>query len=427
MCTFMNIFLLTSRNNLRPLLVMFFFFISQYFGFSPAVQISSDFYPGTTPDPPREYEKSALVFICAVVLFLSIGYFSVRKRGSQQKLLPYGDKIQQVSTGIPKFEILVTLIAVNIFYITFVGAEYFFTSFYELGLALESKFKTRIFIAIARSLGTLPLATCLALILSRASMKDLSKPYRACVYISFITLFVSCNPVSSYRVMVGMVWGSLILAKALKISQNCFSSVFKLYIIAMFYLFPLADYFRNRKRDFGNPISIQSLTNGDFDSYAQLLNSFAFISEKGIGWGAHIVSLPLFWVPRSFWPEKPLDSAILIADFRGYTFDNLSMPVMAELMLDFGLIGAGMIFILVGKYLFKIDAYFASSEMAPPKVPIIALFLIPYSLMLFRGSLLQAVSPIAIVFLATRVLNFRILSLDLFDKTLQNRKRKDSQ
>ena len=404
MCTFMNIFLLTSRKNLRPLLVMFFFFISQYFGFSPAVQISSGFYPGTTPDPPIEYEKSALMFICAVVLFLSIGYFSVHKIGSQQKLLPRSTKIQEISTGIPKFEVLVVLLAINISYIVFVGAENFFTSFYELGLVLESKFKTRVFIAIARSLGTLPLATCLALILSRVSMKELSKPYRAFFCISFLTLFVSCNPVSSYRVMVGMVWGSLFLAKALKVSQNRFSIVFKLYIVALFYLFPLADYFRNTKRDLGNPISRESLTNGDFDSYAQLLNTFAFVSEKGIGWGANIVSLPLFWVPRSLWPEKPLDSAVQIASFRGYNFDNLSMPVMAELMLDFGLIGAGLVFLILGMYLSKRDLSFAFKSKSVNQIQVFSLFLIPYSLMLFRGSLLQAVSPIAVVLVASRIL-----------------------
>lgn len=403
-CTFTNIFLLTSRNSLRPLLIMFLFFISQYFGFSPAVQISSGFYPGTTPDPPREYEKSALMFICATVLFLSIGYFSEHKRDSQQKFFSSSTEIQENPTSIPKFEVLVILLAINMAYIAFVGAENFFTSFYELGLALESKFNTRIFIAIARSLGTLPLATCLALILSRVSMKDLSKPYRLCVYISFITLFVSCNPVSSYRVMVGMVWGSLILAKALKVSQNRFSNVFKLYIIALFYLFPLADYFRNTRRDFGNPISRESLTNGDFDSFAQLLNTFAFISEKGIGWGVHIVSLPLFWVPRSLWPEKPVDSAVLIANFRGYTFNNLSMPVMAELMLDFGVIGAGLVFLMLGMYLSRGDLSFVYSSKPMAQIQVSSLFLIPYSLMLFRGSLLQAVSPIAVVLVASKIL-----------------------
>ena len=196
---------------------MFFFFISQYFGFSPAVQISSGLYPGTTPDPPREYEKSALVFIFFIVLFLSIGYFSEHKRDSQQKVLSRRTKIQEISTGIPKFEVLVILLLINMAYIAFVGAENFFTSSYELGLALESKFKTRIFIAIARSVGTLPLATCLALIWNRVSMKDLSRPYRFCLYFSFVTLFISCSPVSSYRVMVGMVWGSLVLLRHCKL------------------------------------------------------------------------------------------------------------------------------------------------------------------------------------------------------------------
>ncbi len=421
----LNVYLLT-RTNLRPILSMFLFFISQYFGFAPAVQISSNKYPGTTPDPPIEYEGIALIYIFIILIFVLIGYTFKNSQkvfeGSCTEIPEQNFK----SIRVPRFEILFLLVLLNVLYIAVIGLSNFFTSYYELGLVMEAKFQTRIFIAIVRALGTLPLAVCLAMIVNRALLKQLPLNYRFLFFSGCTTLLISCNPISSYRVMVGLVWGTIILSKSLQKSRKTFNLSYRAYVIALIYLFPIADYFRNAKRDFANPISRDSLTRGDFDSYVQLLNSFAFIMEKGIGWGIHAISLPLFWVPRSFWPSKPVDSAILIADFRGYSFNNLSMPLMGESLLDFGLLGSGLFFVVIGRYFFRIDRYFASNAIAQSKVQIFTLFLIPYSLMLFRGSLLQAVSPIAVVFVATRVLNYGVFNMNVFLSAPGSQKKKSA-
>jgi hypothetical protein len=197
--------------------------------------------------------------------------------------------------------------------------------------------------------------------------------------------------------MFGVVWASMVFAILYRNSAERFYLGLRLYILSLLFIFPIADYFRNRVRDFSNPVSLESLTHGDFDSFAQLLNTFAYVSEKGYGWGIHIISLPLFWVPRSIWASKPPDSALLIADFRGYDFNNISMPIPAELLLDFGIIGACLLFLGLGAMMAYADKYFINWESGNRSFILYGIYLIPYSLMLFRGSLLQAVSPIAVI------------------------------
>ena len=389
--------ILLIKNYPRPILLMFCFFMSQYFGMAPAVQSAHLTFPGTTPSPPVEFANSALVYILILTLFSLFGYRASTHFTAKSLVRSKHDFRELSQSNIPRAEYLLAIILLNMLYIFYVGFSSFFSSYFELGQSLESRFHTRIFIAMARSLGTFPLATLLTLIFFKVPYRELTQKYRILMFAGCVSLFISCNPISSYRVMFGVVWASMVFAILYRNSAERFYLGLRLYILSLLFIFPIADYFRNRVRDFSNPVSLESLTHGDFDSFAQLLNTFAYVSEKGYGWGIHIISLPLFWVPRSIWASKPPDSALLIADFRGYDFNNISMPIPAELLLDFGIIGACLLFLGLGAMMAYADKYFINWESGNRSFILYGIYLIPYSLMLFRGSLLQAVSPIAVI------------------------------
>ena len=395
--------ILLTKNYSRPILLMFCFFMSQYFGLAPAVQFAYLIFPGTTPSPPVEFANTALIYILILTFFTLVGYVISSHFTSKTLFRSSNHFRESHQSKIPSAVYLLAVILLNVLYVFYVGFSSFFSSYFELGQSLESRFHTRILIAIARSLGTFPLATLLTMIFFKASLRDLTRTYRILLFCGCISLFISCNPISSYRVMVGVVWASLFFAILLKNSPQRFYLGLRLYILSLLLIFPIADYFRSSVRDFANPVSLESLTHGDFDSFAQLLNTFAYVSEKGYGWGVHIVSLPLFWVPRTIWASKPSDSALLIADFRGYSFNNISMPIPAELLLDFGVIGSCFLFFGLGAVMAHLDKFFNNWETENPSFILYGIYLIPYSLMLFRGSLLQAVSPIAVIVFCLKI------------------------
>ncbi len=63
----------------------------------------------------------------------------------------------------------------------------------------------------------------------------------------------------------------------------------------------------------------------------------------------------LFWMPRSVWPDKPLDTGVMLAEYKEYGFTNLSSPLWGEFFIDFGWVGlvAGML--LVGYWARRLD------------------------------------------------------------------------
>ena len=81
------------------------------------------------------------------------------------------------------------------------------------------------------------------------------------------------------------------------------------------------------------------LVSTEFDAFQQSMNSVAYVESNGYNYGSQLLAAPLFWVPRSFFPDKPESSGANVADFMGYIYLNLALPLYAEFYLAFGLPG----------------------------------------------------------------------------------------
>ncbi|AXY53827.1 hypothetical protein YT1_4436 [Rhodococcus ruber] len=83
----------------------------------------------------------------------------------------------------------------------------------------------------------------------------------------------------------------------------------------------------------------------DYDGYQQLINSIYFVDESGHTFGKYVLSAGLFFIPRALWAGKANPASIDVADARGYSFQNLSLPIWSEFYIDFGIVGviAGLI------------------------------------------------------------------------------------
>lgn len=129
---------------------------------------------------------------------------------------------------------------------------------------------------------------------------------------------------------------------------------------------------------------------GDFDALSMIVRCFDYVEHYGYSYGAQLVGVPLFWVPRAIFPSKPIPSGELIAIGQYADFTNLSFPLISEFYLNFGIFGvcAGAIFTsLICRYL---DRKYVVCSTIENRIPILSL-VYPFSLMLFffilRGSL----------------------------------------
>jgi hypothetical protein len=127
---------------------------------------------------------------------------------------------------------------------------------------------------------------------------------------------------------------------------------------------------------------------GDYDAFGQLMNTLEFIDIDGISFLKQFTGSVFFFIPRSFWNSKPVDSGVLIADFNGLAFQNLSCPWIAEAILNFGILGFFVVSIFMSLWLKRLDPKSESNY-------VLSAFVSSMLFILLRGSLLQATGKLA--------------------------------
>jgi hypothetical protein len=79
---------------------------------------------------------------------------------------------------------------------------------------------------------------------------------------------------------------------------------------------------------------VQDFVTMDYDAFQMLCYTIDVVDKNGIVWGKNIIGAGLFFIPREWWPGKPLASSLEIAQnviqYRFSGTDNLSTPLIAE-------------------------------------------------------------------------------------------------
>lgn len=93
-----------------------------------------------------------------------------------------------------------------------------------------------------------------------------------------------------------------------------------------------------------------TLLSKDYDAFQMSCYTMLTVDSAGISWGSNILGAALFFVPRSWWPEKPPPTSWVTYDMASHSTElgtnNLSTPLMAEGYYAFGWIGALVISLL---------------------------------------------------------------------------------
>ncbi len=185
----------------------------------------------------------------------------------------------------------------------------------------------------------------------------------ACFIVSIFCLVICLFPTTIARYHVAVIYGglALICLKWLRTGSNfllCFT-------IGVLFIFPLIEIFRRTSPSEADLIdSFQNIignfyhgyTSAHYDAYSMFCSVIEYIRHHGTTHGMQLLGTLLFFIPRSLWPGKPVGSGYMVSTQLGYSFHNVSCPLVAEFMVNFGYPGAILGAILIGRIIKKGDA-----------------------------------------------------------------------
>ncbi len=377
-----------------PALFEFFFwlFVYIFFGLAATVQIRSGDISSTTPGMSPSVEFPTALFIAASLVAFELGRLLVRRRpvrSDKDRMVPRG--INPVASWI----LLVVGLLFMAYFVSKLGLSSFFQSRDTREAARSDTFSDPSTAAVIGALSWIPLLVACGAFTwrRRARMANgMSRKFGLIALGAALCVLVVVNPISGARFTSGTVLFALIsytgvFFRTVRRVRLALSGL----IFAFLFLFPIADAFR------GTTVSvsrggffIEYAGNPDYDSFWQIANAVSYVQQRGITWGGQFLGVLFFWVPRSIWANKPTDTGILLANFRGYTVTNLSAPVWAEAVVNGGRVFAVLVLAALGYLLVRLDRQLSVSLLAGGTGAIAGAIFPAYMIILLRGSMLQA-------------------------------------
>jgi hypothetical protein len=374
-------------------------FVYGFLGIAPMVQLRMRAEIGTTPGFVDQYATTTVLVVLVGFAAICVGSFlgAIKAPDAAARVRP----TQHIRAGRVH---LVTLFAfvISAYYLSKVGLSALATPRLafnaHLGEVIPDVTTAALIVGFANMSMLVALISQIALYRQRRRAGE--KAPVLLLLITGLALLYLVNPISSARYSVGTVYLAILAAIGIWGTLRRYRTVALSTLGALFFLFPIASTFRyslDSAIKFENPLD--SLLSGDFDSFDQINNTVYFVASRGITWGDQLLGVIFFWVPRSLWEDKAIDTGVFIAQFRGYSFKNLSAPLWAELFINGGwpLLIIGML--LVGFLARRWDARL-NAQILVSGTPTLLGCVVPfYLLIVLRGSLLQAMASLAVVLL----------------------------
>jgi hypothetical protein len=365
----------------------FWVFTYSFLGLAPLVQMRTGRTPPTSPRLDEPLNSATMVVIIAGILAFMVGLSVTLPGRHRLPTISVGNRVNLTRT----VTLAVFALTLEGIFIAAIGIGTFFSNRYALFDSFASVFADEgigVFAAIF-AMGSL-VVSFIALVKYLIQTRSRQPPLIVLTVLVGIALVITINPLTNGRIAV---WTA---AMAIATAFGLFATAKRLRIVAILWLaffivvYPLSQALRSPDRHFDLTSTVDSLVSEDFDALAEINNTLLYVSRFGATDGRQALGVALFWVPRKIWPEKPNDTAIVIAESRGYDFKNLSAPLWSELYVN-----GGWLLLLVGMFGIGIvvrsqDDRFEETLRRARAPSILACILPFYFTILLRGSLLQA-------------------------------------
>ncbi len=392
----------------RPLLFDFFFHMFTYvfMGLAPTVQIRSGLLSTTTQGISGDFDvPTAWLVVIGVASYEAGRLVHILREQSgvgwrPRRLRKPPRPVLDARVNTARSLILVALgVLFSGYFVSKVGIGSLFgsrDSAFAIRSAIWPDPSTR---AIVYSLAIYPLLVGIGAIaqVRRGFNHALSSWYSIVIIAAMAVLLVVVNPVSSARYSLGTVLFALVVYAGAMVNATRARVTLVATLAGLIFLFPLADAFRGpavklvRNGFFG-----EYQANPDYDAFWQIANSLSYVTDGLVQPFRQLLGSVFFWLPRLVWPDKPLDTGSLLAQYRGYTFGNLSAPLWAEFLVNGGVIFLLIGFLITGFFLRTMDKKLLPAFTGAGLWAIVGAVFPVYMTILLRGSLLQATGAVAI-------------------------------
>ncbi len=385
----------------QPRLFEFFFWLFCYIfmGIAPTVQIRSDLVSRTTKAMDPALDQPAALIVCLGIFCFEIGVL-VRCLIERRRAT---DSAVRVPRGVDVARTVMLAaagLAASAYFISKVGLSGVFGTRDAAFVAREHAWPDPAMRSVFYALAIYPMLI-VGGALSQLRRSTSLRAHRTTIVLGMslclVMLLIIVNPLASARYSLGTV----LFAIAVYLGAVTTTSRSRVTLAAtlggLLFLFPLADAFRNgvgtfiRSGFFG-----EYKGNPDYDAFWQVANALSYWIDGLVQPLRQLLGSLLFWVPRSMWSDKPIDTGILLAQYRGYDFQNLSAPMWAELLVNGGVAAVVVGFLLIGYVLRGFDTKLLPALSAGGVWAIAGAVFPVYMTILMRGSLLQATGTFAV-------------------------------
>lgn len=374
---------------------MFWSFTYIWVGLAMFAQDLTGQNPYNVTFSPDSQEMACVIALSGMIAF-DVGALWSKSAVSGPSRLP-----REVSRKRLIVFILLTLVGVPLLLKYFGGVELLFTPRSQRSSALTELGNTKAVNGIILSLITMaPLvasACIIALLRTDATLRR--KPAwlfagGACILVALIVT----NPVANARYISGSILLGLLFSIGLTQKRRVFRATSSLVFMALLLVFPYLDLFRYTF----SAAKVQTLmylltVKGDYDSGAQMVAVSEFRQATGGTDGKQILGALGFFIPRSYWPDKPLGTGSLITEHLGVPLSNVSSPLWVEAYVDGGLIAVVVVFAALGYVMTRASHIYVLNQYPLSYVRIMVPLVAAYSLIVLRGSLLTAMGPLMLL------------------------------
>jgi hypothetical protein len=357
---------------------IFFLYLYVFMGLAPMLQIATD----TRPLPFAVSNQDLMN--AGYLVLASLPFYLFGTRIKAKKVKNFFERELNASI-IPKFSLMA--IAVSMPLMFSFGISNLFRSREDLNSILYSSIRIDNSIgAIKSALLSVPIFLALIAEVQSTNKKKISDRLR--IGLIIVINSIVNNPISQSRFWFSTVWGSffLIIIYKRKLIRTKLPLIL---IIAILLIFPNSDIFRYKGSSFQfkvvNPI-VQLTQKGDFDSLEQISWGMKVSSDEGLLKGHQIMGAALFFIPRSVWVDKPVDTGIYLAKKAGYKNTSLSAPIWIEGFIDFGVAGTCLYLLLLGLL------HAAMRQTTTSNIRSLWTIFAIYQLVILRGSLIQSMA-----------------------------------
>lgn len=353
LAAYLNVILNPHRGGVS---FMYYFFFTFFVALPAAIQVKFQVFPGYVQFSVDELARAYAILALAQLSYVIAEFrFDQRWQRSYQKARNFGSVVNS------KFywyaSAFFGLICISI--IIYLGPDILFLTRGERGQELMGEGISQQLLFIGRSLSLLMIIIALYLSQHRSFRSNRSL-YSISSIVFLVIFFVLNYPpgLARFQLMGAVIAISAVFVNFFKSRIKIAGSIAA--ILFLLFLFPTIKQFGQGTADnfwseAMNRESLEYLRSVDFDAFKQTANTGIYLENGSYRWGYNFLGVALFFVPRSIWPAKPVDSGYLVSSDLGYAYTNVGNPLPAEALISFGYPGIILVFYLLSIAICKME------------------------------------------------------------------------